>query len=83
MIANDVAAVERLAEEGDDGLDDSDRYRETVDELPDEPALLVYLDLRGLLAFAERSGLAEDTAYTAVRRRSAAARQLRPDGHAA
>ncbi len=65
VIANDAAAVARLAEGVDDGLADADRYRETVDGLPDEPALLVYLDLRGLLSFAERSGLAEDTAYTA------------------
>jgi hypothetical protein len=64
LVANDVAAVEWLAEGSDDGLADSDRYRETVDGLPDEPALLAYLDLRGLLAYAERSGLAEDTAYS-------------------
>jgi Protein of unknown function (DUF3352) len=63
LIANDAAAVEWLAEDGDDSLAESDRYRETVDGLPDEPALLAYLDLRGLLAYAERSGLAEDTAY--------------------
>jgi len=65
LIANDEAAVEWLAEGGDDALADSDRYQETVDGLPDEPSLLAYLDLRGLLAYAERSGLAEDTAYTA------------------
>jgi hypothetical protein len=65
LIANDIASVEWLAEGGDDGLAESDRYKETVDPLPDEPALLAYLDLRGLLAYAERSGLAEDTAYTA------------------
>ena len=64
LVANDVAAVEWLAEGGDDTLADSDRYRETVDGLPDEPALLAYLDLRDLLAYAERSGLAEDTAYS-------------------
>jgi hypothetical protein len=61
-IANDAAAIESLVA-GGDGLADADRYSETVDGLPDEPALLAYLDLRGLLAFAERSGLAEDTAY--------------------
>jgi hypothetical protein len=65
VIANDIAAVERLAEGADDALADADRYTETVDGLPDEPALLAYLDLRGLLAFAERSGLATDAAYTA------------------
>ncbi len=47
LVANDVAAVEWLAEGGDGTLADSDRYRETVDGLPDEPALLAYLDLRG------------------------------------
>jgi hypothetical protein len=64
LIANDVAAAEWFAEDDDDALDESDRYRESVDGLPDEPALLAYLDLRGLLAYAERSGLAEDTAYS-------------------
>jgi hypothetical protein len=64
MIANDAAAAEWVAEGGDDALADADRYRETVDDLPDEPALLAYLDLRGLLSYAERTGLAEDTAYS-------------------
>ena len=65
MIANDAAAVEWLAEGGEDALAETDRYREAVDELPDELALLAYLDLRGLLSYAERSGLAEDSAYNA------------------
>jgi Protein of unknown function (DUF3352) len=63
LIANDLAALERLGDD-EDGLASADRYEETVDDLPDEPALLAYLDLRGLLAFAERTGLAEDPAYT-------------------
>jgi hypothetical protein len=65
VIANDLAAVQMLADDDDGGLDSADRYEETVDDLPDEVALLAYLDLRGLLSFAERSGLAEDTAYAA------------------
>jgi hypothetical protein len=44
-------------------LAEADRYERTVEELPDEPAFIAYLDLRGLLAFAEQSGLAEDTDY--------------------
>ncbi len=64
VIANDLAAVERLAEGVDDPLADADRYHDTVDDLPDEPDLLAYLDLRGLLSFAEQSGLATDTAYS-------------------
>ena len=64
VIANDIAALERLAEGVDDPLADADRYRDTVDDLPDEPDLLAYLDLRGLLSFAEQSGLAEDTSYS-------------------
>ena len=64
VIANDVAAIERLAEGVDDTLAEVDRYSDTVDGLPDEPDLLAYLDLRGLLSFAEQSGLAEDTAYS-------------------
>ena len=65
VIANDPSAVERLASDDDDDLADSDRYEETVEELPDEPLLIAYLDVRGLLSYAERSGLAEDTAYAA------------------
>ena len=64
VIANDPVAVERLADDEGDGLEGSDRYEDTVDGLPDEPVLIAYLDLRGLLAFAERTGLAEDPAYT-------------------
>jgi Protein of unknown function (DUF3352) len=64
VIANDVAAVERLAEGVDEPLADADRYKDTLEELPAEVDLLVYLDLRGLLAFAEQSGLAEDPSYT-------------------
>ena len=40
-------------------------YRQQVDPLPDEPLLIAYLDVRGLLSYAERSGLGEDTAYAA------------------
>lgn len=65
VIANDEAAVERLAEGADGGLGASERYRVATEGLPEEPALLAYLDLEGLLSFAERSGLAEDTAYGA------------------
>ena len=36
VIANDIAAVERLADD-EDGLAESDRYEDTVDALPDEP----------------------------------------------
>jgi Protein of unknown function (DUF3352) len=64
-IANDLAAVQGLADDDADDLDSADRYQETIEDLPDEVALIAYLDLRGLLAFAERSGLAEDTAYAA------------------
>ena len=64
LIANDVAAAEWVSDGGDEALGDADRYRRTVDELPDESALLAYLDLRGLLSYAERSGLGEDTAYS-------------------
>jgi hypothetical protein len=64
VIANDAQAIERFAEGGGDGLDESGRYEDTVEELPDEPALIAYLDLRGLLGFAEQSGLAADPAYS-------------------
>lgn len=63
VIANDPAAVERLADEPDEGLADAESYERAMGDLPDERALGAYLNLRELLVFAERSGLAEDTAY--------------------
>lgn len=61
-VANDTASIERLAA-GGDSLADSDAYGDAVDGLPEDPAFITYLDLGGLLAYAEANGLAESPAY--------------------
>lgn len=64
-VANDTAGLRRAIEGGDDSLAESDRFQAATSPLPDQPALLAYLDVAGLLSFAEASGLATDTNYTA------------------
>ena len=49
--------------EGDGGLDEEEAYVSATEDFPDEPSLLAYLDLAGLVELAEREGLAEDPAY--------------------
>lgn len=65
-VASDPAGVRRVVEASDEGLADGDRYRRATDGLPGEPGLIAYLDLAGLIAYGERSGLAEDPAYAIV-----------------
>ncbi len=65
VIANDPAGVE-VVESGEGGLTESAAFRAATEPLPDEPSLLAYLDLGGLIGYAERAGLAEDPAYAAV-----------------
>jgi uncharacterized protein DUF3352 len=62
VIATDPAAIAQVAE-GDGGLDESDTFKEATDDFPDEPSLLIYLDLDGLVSLAEGAGLASDPAY--------------------
>lgn len=65
VIANDPASVEEVQGDGE-RLADSASFREATEPLPGEPSLLAYLDIAGLLGYAERAGLAEDPAYAAV-----------------
>lgn len=48
---------------GEGGLTGSDRYLAATDGLGEEPALLVYLDLAGLVELGERFGLGADPVY--------------------
>lgn len=61
-IATQPLGVER-AIQGEGGLADSDLFERATEDFPDRPALIAYLNLRGLVAMAERQGLAEDPAY--------------------
>jgi len=62
VIATDPAGVRALSP-GGPGLDDADPFREATAGLPSEVSTLGYLDLGGLIAIAERAGLAGDPAY--------------------
>jgi hypothetical protein len=65
VVSTDPAGVEQvLADE--DGLASSESYRETVGELPDDVAALVFLNLDELLGLAEQAGLAEDPLYASL-----------------
>ncbi len=65
VIANDSAAVEEASGDAD-RLADSLAFQRATESLPEEPSLLAYLDVAGLLRYAERAGLAEDPAYARV-----------------
>lgn len=62
VVATQPAGVER-AVRGEGGLADSEFFERATDDFPDRPALIAYLNLGGLVALAERQGLAEDPAY--------------------
>lgn len=61
-IATQPSGVEQLIS-GDGGLGRSGIYERATDGFPDEPSMLAYLNLSGLINLAEREGLAEDPAY--------------------
>lgn len=64
VIATDSLGIEQ-ARSLDGGLDESERFRELTEEMPDEVSLIAYLDLGGLLGLGEQAGLAVDPAYAA------------------
>jgi hypothetical protein len=65
VAATSPEGIERIVA-GEDGLDAVEAFRRATEGLPDEPSLLAYLQLGGLLELAERQGLAEDPAYAAL-----------------
>jgi Protein of unknown function (DUF3352) len=62
VVASDPAAVDQLVR-GKGGLDAEDLFGRATDGFPGELSMLAYLNLGGLVALGERSGLAEDPAY--------------------
>ncbi len=60
-VATNPAGIADLA--GDGGLDQDSTYKRATEGFGDEPSLLAYFDLAGLVEVGERSGLAEDPAY--------------------
>jgi hypothetical protein len=61
-VATQPQGVEEVVA-GEGGLDDTEAFQTATEDLAEEPSLLAYLDLSGLLDLAEREGLAEDPAY--------------------
>ena len=62
VLSTDPAGVRQVAS-GSSSLEDSERFSQATDDLPDEVSALLYLNLSGLLGVAERAGLGEDPAY--------------------
>lgn len=56
VIADDTVPVERLDGDPDQGLAASEAYESATDGLAEEPSLIAYLDLTGLVATAEQLG---------------------------
>ena len=74
-VATQPEGVEEIVA-GDGGLNEDEMFDAATEEFDDEPSLLAYLDLAGLVVLGEREGLAEDPAYalfaTEIRRLLAA-----------
>jgi hypothetical protein len=63
VVATDPLGVEEVAA-GEGGLDETDRFESTTEELRDsDPSLLAYLNVGELLSLGEREGLSDDPAY--------------------
>ena len=63
VIATDPAGVQQVAS-GGDRLGDEDLYGQATGGLPGSVSMLGYVNLRDVVALAERAGLAQDPAYT-------------------
>jgi Protein of unknown function (DUF3352) len=61
-VATQPSGVEQVID-GEGGLDEADRYEDALEGFPEEPSLLAYLNLSGLIELGEREGLAEDPVY--------------------
>lgn len=63
VIATDSLGIEQ-ARSIDGGLDESQRFRDVTEGMPESVSLIAYLDLAGLLDLGEQAGLAVDPTYT-------------------
>lgn len=61
-VATDPDGIRRLVSDLP-ALSELDAFEKATDELPETPALLLYLDLAGVVAQLEAGGLGSDTAY--------------------
>ena len=65
VIADDTAPIERLDGDPDTGLAGAEPYEAATEGLAQEPSLIAYLDLGGLVAAAERLGAAAEGPFSA------------------
>ncbi len=56
VIADDIAPIERFDGDSDSGLAGSEGYGAAIEGLAEQPSVIAYLDLAGLVAVAERLG---------------------------
>ncbi len=63
VVATQPDGIARLAA-GPGGLNEAPPFEQSTAGFPEEPALLLYLNLRELIALAEGAGLASDPAYS-------------------
>ena len=61
-VATQPEGVEQVVE-GEGGLNETRAFEDATADFPEEPSLLAYLDLAGLVELGEREGLAEDPVY--------------------
>lgn len=61
-VATQPEGVEQ-AIRGPGGLDETDSFEQATADFPDEPSLIAFLNLSGLVELAEAEGLAEDPVY--------------------
>ncbi|MDQ2676932.1 MAG: DUF3352 domain-containing protein, partial [Actinomycetota bacterium] len=64
VLADDTAPIERLDGDPDSGLAGAEGYEAATDGLAEDPSLIAYLDLSGLVAAAERLGAGAESPFT-------------------
>lgn len=62
VVSTDPAGVAQQVH-GEGGLDDFRPFERAIEDFPERPVLLAYLNLGQLVTLAEREGLAQDPAY--------------------
>lgn len=65
IVGSSPVAVER-ARSVSASLGDDEKFEQVTEDMPDEPSLLAYVDVRDLLTLGERIGLATDPAYARI-----------------
>lgn len=65
VVADDLAPIERLDSDSDSGLAGAEGYESAIEGLSEDPSLIAYLDLSGLVATAERLGAGAEGPFVA------------------